>query len=114
MTAFDAELITGLVRWQNDGRVPLTSDDRFDFAAWLIGQLGNFIILLLDRRMGQIEEAGRDPASISITIYVMDADRDAVRRYEEAGADRLVALPGRASTEREAIDVMERFGELLV
>ena len=56
MTAFDAELITGLVRWQNDGRVPLTSDDRFDFAAWLIGQLGNFIILLLDRRMGQIEE----------------------------------------------------------
>ncbi|MCH8195287.1 MAG: TIGR03619 family F420-dependent LLM class oxidoreductase [Chloroflexi bacterium] len=65
----------------------------------------------LDRLAG---EAGRDPASISITIYVMDADRDAVRRYEEAGADRLVALPGRASTEREAIDVMERFGELLV
>ena len=36
------------------------------------------------------EAAGRDPASIEITIADCPADRDAVRAYEEAGANRVV------------------------
>ncbi|MCH8063152.1 MAG: LLM class F420-dependent oxidoreductase [Chloroflexi bacterium] len=36
------------------------------------------------------EEAGRDPASIDITIHSLPADRDLIRRFEEAGANRVL------------------------
>ena len=36
------------------------------------------------------EEAGRDPASVDITIHGQPADRDLMRRFEEAGADRVL------------------------
>lgn len=36
------------------------------------------------------KEAGRDPASIDITIHSQPADRDLIRRFEEAGANRVL------------------------
>lgn len=38
-------------------------------------------------------EAGRDPASISISVYGLPPDPEEVRAYEEAGADRVVIRP---------------------
>lgn len=57
------------------------------------------------------EEAGRDPASISVTIFGARPDRDAAARMEEAGVDRLLfALP---AVEREpAIRLLDRYAEL--
>ena len=36
------------------------------------------------------EARGRDPASIEITVFVMDVTRETQQAYEEAGADRIV------------------------
>jgi alkanesulfonate monooxygenase SsuD/methylene tetrahydromethanopterin reductase-like flavin-dependent oxidoreductase (luciferase family) len=35
-------------------------------------------------------EAGRDPASLEVTLYGYRADGEQIRRAEEAGADRVV------------------------
>jgi len=51
------------------------------------------------KRQGQ--EAGRDPDSISITIFGARSERDSVERREAAGVDRLIfALP---STEKDEV-----------
>ena len=40
------------------------------------------------------EAAGRDPAGFDVTVFGADADRDLIRRFQEAGADRaIVSLP---------------------
>jgi probable F420-dependent oxidoreductase len=36
------------------------------------------------------DAAGRDPSSISITVYGQPADRDLIKRFQDAGADRVV------------------------
>jgi len=36
------------------------------------------------------ETAGRDPESISITVYGQGPDRDLVKRFEDAGANSVV------------------------
>ncbi len=38
----------------------------------------------------RVEAAGRDPASINVTIFMIPPDRDLVGRLEEAGVDRVV------------------------
>jgi probable F420-dependent oxidoreductase len=40
----------------------------------------------------QAEEAGRDPRSISITIFWGQANKGAIQKYEEAGAERVIIL----------------------
>ncbi len=40
----------------------------------------------------QAQEAGRDPTSISITIFWGQANKAAVQKYEEAGAERVIFL----------------------
>ena len=53
------------------------------------------------------EEAGRDPASIELTIYGCPMDADIVERYRAAGAQRIVFwLP--ATAESEVLEVVER------
>jgi probable F420-dependent oxidoreductase len=40
------------------------------------------------------QTAGRDPSSLEITVYGQDGDRDMIKRFEEAGANRVtVRLP---------------------
>ena len=44
--------------------------------------------------------AGRDPSAIDVTVFGENSDREAIRRFTDAGADRvIVRLP---STEDES------------
>jgi hypothetical protein len=54
------------------------------------------------------KEAGRDPASISISVYGQPADRNLITRCFEAGADRVVVRPPTAKTESEMAAELER------
>ena len=49
-------------------------------------------------------QAGRAPSSLSITVFGQPADRDLVRRYRDAGADRVIVWPptGPPAPESEA------------
>ncbi len=51
-------------------------------------------------------EAGRDPKQVPFTAYRQRADRDVVRRLEDAGADRVVVtLPIAESTELALVEL---------
>ena len=39
------------------------------------------------------EESGRDPSSITISVYGQPPDRDLIRSFLNAGADRVVVRP---------------------
>jgi probable F420-dependent oxidoreductase len=54
------------------------------------------------------EEAGRDPASLSISVYGQPADRNLITRFFEASADRVVVRPPTAKTESEIAVELER------
>jgi probable F420-dependent oxidoreductase len=54
------------------------------------------------------KEAGRDPASLSISVYGQPADRNLITRFLEAGADRVVVRPPTAKTESEMAAELER------
>ena len=46
------------------------------------------------------EDAGRDPASIGLSIYGCPMDAEVIERYEAAGAERIVFwLPANAESE---------------
>jgi probable F420-dependent oxidoreductase len=47
------------------------------------------------------KEAGRDPSSITISVFGQEGDRDLVRRFHDAGANRVVVRPPLASSEAE-------------
>ena len=53
------------------------------------------------------EAAGRDPKSITITVYGQAADRDLFRGLFDAGADRVVARPVHVETEAEMAAQLE-------
>jgi probable F420-dependent oxidoreductase len=46
-------------------------------------------------------DAGRDPASITISVYGQLADRDLIKRFHDAGATRVVVRPNAVKTESE-------------
>ena len=57
-----------------------------------------------------VDAAGRDPDSIKITVYGQPADRDAIKGFEDAGADRvIVRLP--STGDEEALTELERMAE---
>jgi probable F420-dependent oxidoreductase len=56
-------------------------------------------------RLGQ--EAGRDPAKLTISVYGQPADRDLVRRFFEAGASRVVIRPNQVKTDAEMTAQLE-------
>ena len=59
------------------------------------------------------EAAGRDPASIQVTVFNVAAERDALKQYEEAGADRVIlALPN--AREAGAVDEVARLAEAVL
>lgn len=46
-------------------------------------------------------EVGRDPGSISISIYGQEPDRELLSAFAEAGADRVIVRPQHVATEAE-------------
>ena len=60
------------------------------------------------------EEAGRDPKSITISVYGQPADGDLVQSYLNAGADRVVVRPDHVANEYEMGKQLERMAEAVI
>jgi alkanesulfonate monooxygenase SsuD/methylene tetrahydromethanopterin reductase-like flavin-dependent oxidoreductase (luciferase family) len=54
------------------------------------------------------KQAGRDPKSITISIYGQPPDRTLVQSLLNAGADRVVVRPEHVNTEAEMGEQLER------
>lgn len=59
-------------------------------------------------------ERGRDPASLTITVYGQPADRELVQSLFNAGANRVVVRPDLVSTEEEMGQQLERMAEAVL
>jgi probable F420-dependent oxidoreductase len=59
-------------------------------------------------------ERGRDPASLTITVYGQPADRELVQSLFNAGANRVVVRPDFVSTEEEMGQQLERMAEAVL
>ena len=57
--------------------------------------------------------AGRDPSSIDVTVYGLPADPEVMKRYEEAGANRVTTLLPYTVGE-EALADLERIAERIL
>jgi len=60
------------------------------------------------------KEAGRDPKSISISVYGQAPDRTLVQSLLSAGADRVVVRPEHVNTEAEMGEQLERMAEAVL
>ena len=60
------------------------------------------------------EEAGRDPKSITISVYGQAPERDIVQSLLSAGADRVVVRPEHVETEKEMGEQLERMAEAVL
>ena len=60
------------------------------------------------------KKAGRTPASFSISVFGQPADRDLIRRYLDAGANRVVVRPPTASTEAEMRSGLETIAQAVI
>jgi probable F420-dependent oxidoreductase len=60
------------------------------------------------------KEAGRDPKSISISVYGQAPDRTLVHSLLSAGADRVVVRPEHVDTEAEMGEQLERMAEAVL
>jgi probable F420-dependent oxidoreductase len=60
------------------------------------------------------KEAGRDPKSISISVYGQLPDRAMVQPFLNAGADRVVVRPDHVDTEAEMSQQLERMAEAVL
>jgi probable F420-dependent oxidoreductase len=60
------------------------------------------------------KEAGRDPKSISISVYGQEADRTLEHALLSAGADRVVVRPEHVNTEAEMGEQLERMAEAVL
>ena len=56
------------------------------------------------------DAAGRDPAGLEITVYGKPPNRDLLKRFEEAGANR-VAIRLETLPESEALDALDKIAE---
>jgi probable F420-dependent oxidoreductase len=59
-------------------------------------------------------DAGRDPAAISISVHGQPADRDLVRRYLDAGADRVIIRPATSRSEADMVRELTRIAETVL
>ena len=59
-------------------------------------------------------EVGRDPKSITISVYGQPADGPTVRSYLDAGADRVVVRPDHVANEYEMGKQLERMAEAVL
>ena len=59
-------------------------------------------------------EAGRDPASLNISVYGQEPDRALIRSLIDAGANRVVIRPEFCDTEEEMGRELERIAEAVI
>ena len=59
-------------------------------------------------------EAGRDPASLNISVYGQEPDRALIRSLLDAGANRVVIRPEFCDTEEEMGRELERIAEAVI
>ena len=59
------------------------------------------------------EAAGRDPSSLSISVFGQPADRDLIEQLQEAGADRVMVRLETAA-EEESIASIESIAEAVL
>ena len=59
-------------------------------------------------------EAGRDPKSITISVFGQPADRDLVQSFLNAGADRVIVRPDHVETEAAMGEQLERMAEAVL
>ena len=59
-------------------------------------------------------ERGRDPSSISISVYGQKPDRDLIQSFMNAGADRVVVGPEHVATDAEMVEQLERIAEAVI
>tara|TARA_B100001167_G_scaffold189723_1_gene154977 strand:- start:9 stop:851 length:843 start_codon:yes stop_codon:yes gene_type:complete len=59
-------------------------------------------------------EAGRDPNSITITVYGQEPDPELFKALFEAGADRVVVRPEFVETETEMASQLEKIAQVLM
>ena len=59
-------------------------------------------------------EVGRDPKSITISVYGQPAERDVVQSYLHAGADRVVVRPDHVANEYEMGKQLERMADAVL
>ena len=87
--------------------------------AWGDGWLPNRITpeQLRDRRATLdklAKDAGRNPSTISISVYGQPADRDLIKRLLDAGANRVVVRPETKKTEAEMGAELTRIAEAVL
>ena len=51
--------------------------------------------------------AGRDPKALDVTVFGENSDRDAIKRFEDAGADRVIVRLA-STADDSALDELER------
>lgn len=59
------------------------------------------------------EASGRDPSSISVTVFGQPADRNLISQFESAGANRVIVRLG-DTTSSQALDEIERIAEAVL
>ena len=59
-------------------------------------------------------ERGRDPSSISISVYGQKPARDLIQSFMNAGADRVVVGPEHVATDAEMVEQLERIAEAVI
>jgi alkanesulfonate monooxygenase SsuD/methylene tetrahydromethanopterin reductase-like flavin-dependent oxidoreductase (luciferase family) len=59
-------------------------------------------------------EAGRDPKSITISVFGQAPERDLVQSLLNAGADRVIVRPEHVDTEAEMGEQLERMAEAVL
>jgi probable F420-dependent oxidoreductase len=67
--------------------------------------------LTLDRLA---KDAGRDPATITISVHGQPADRDLIRRFHDAGATRVIVRPPSVKTESEMGTALTRIADAVL
>ena len=88
-------------------------------ATWGDGWLPNRItpseVEASRKRLDELAEArGRDPKSLSISVYGQAPDRQLVQDFLNAGADRVVVRPEHCETEEEMSAQLERMAEAVI
>ena len=59
-------------------------------------------------------DAGRNPAAISISVHGQPADRDLIRRFHDAGANRVIVRPAAVRNEVEMGGELTRIAEAVL
>ena len=60
------------------------------------------------------EEAGRDPARLTISVHGQSADRDLIARLHDAGATRVIVRPATTKSEPEMVRELTRIAETVL